>query len=123
MKVAFPTDDQRTIAGHFGQTSGFKIYTIESGDIQSSDYRLLDHSGIENGRPGQKHKAILDLVRDCDTVITCGMGEPIYYFLQKNGITSVAQRTPEIQVVLDDFLNGKLEHDETLVHRHHHHSH
>lgn len=93
MKIAIPSDDQVTVAPHFGRTLGFNVYTIENNEIKSSEYRsntftghaqneqnvqhVHDHSHSQ-GEHNHSHSKIMDSLGDCEIVIAGGMGRRLY---------------------------------------------
>ncbi len=91
MKIAIASDDGTTIAAHFGRTRGFSIYAIENGAIQYIGYRNNTFTGHARGLAGQlhdidRHGPIIAALKDCDLVISHGMGRRIYDDLQRAGI-------------------------------------
>ena len=40
MKIAIASNDEITIADHFGKTRGFIIYDVENGEIKNQQYRI-----------------------------------------------------------------------------------
>ncbi len=49
MKIALPSDNQQTIAAHFGRTKGFLVFQVENGEVQSKEYRQNTFTGHAKG--------------------------------------------------------------------------
>lgn len=94
MKIAIASDDEKTIAGHFGRTRGFMIYDVQDGNINGKSYILNTftgharglhqehnhhHHGHNHGNHVQHgHAPIIEALGDCQVVISRGMGRRIY---------------------------------------------
>ena len=81
MKIAV-TYDNGNIFQHFGKTENFKIYTVEDGQILSSE--VIGTGGIG-------HEALAGLLADlgADTVICGGLGGGAQAALQSAGLQIV----------------------------------
>ncbi len=133
MKIAVASDDQKTIAGHFGRTRGFMIYTVEGDQIVDQNYRLNDFTGHSRGAHHEaghhhghgaggftdRHAPVLQALSDCQVVCARGMGRMIYEDLARTGIevfvvnelfTDEAVRK-YISNALADHLEKSCEHD------------
>jgi len=120
MKIAIPSDDRETIAGHFGRVAGFEVITVEDNNITSREYRENQLSGHSNGSHADKHASILDTISDCDVVISNGMGRPMFAHLQKENKEVVATDSSNIYQAVDAYLQGNLSHNSELIHQHRH---
>jgi predicted Fe-Mo cluster-binding NifX family protein len=80
MKIAVASDDEITIAQHFGRTKGFVIVELENGSITNREYRENNFTSHGRGpknyepEPG-RHGPILEALKDCDVIISHGMGK------------------------------------------------
>jgi predicted Fe-Mo cluster-binding NifX family protein len=64
MKIAIASDDQKTIAYHFGRALGFMIYDVQNSKIMSEEYR--ENIGKSNGTCGScNHSAMINNIKDC----------------------------------------------------------
>jgi predicted Fe-Mo cluster-binding NifX family protein len=113
MKIAVATDDQKTIASHFGRASGFMIYSTGNGEILSREFRpnlFTGHSlGLESqGNAHQSHGPILAALRDCTVVISHGMGRRIYNDLSQSGIEAFIIEENDCEQAARLYLDGKL---------------
>ncbi len=124
MKIAIPSDDRKTITGHFGRVAGFIVLTVENTDITNREYRENPVNGRSAG-PAERHKGILDTIGDCTVVLSNGMGRPMFAQLQKLNKEVIATDILDVDRAVTDYLQGTLSHNPELIHehRHHHHQH
>lgn len=121
-RIAFTTDDGETISSHFGQAHYFRVITIEENQAISSELREKpwhQHGqGHEMGPGVHPGQAMVDLIRDCQVLITGGMGEPALNRAQAAGLEVFL--TPEMQIesALEKYRNGKLASDLKRIHHH-----
>jgi len=142
MRLAIPSDDGVTIAQHTGRARGFVVYEIsgsacrklahktvsgssestpghacgqESGDCDHSAGGAAEHHGHQN------HGSILELVGDCDVMVTCGAGPRLVNDLAGRGIRLMFCREHSVEDAARLLAEGKLDtHPEgTCDHRHH----
>lgn len=101
MKIAIASDDGKRISAHFGRTRGFQIYTISDCKVEGSEYLENTFTGHamgmhhehahgaqhQHGAGGhhQGHGVILEALKECDVVISMGMGRRIYNDLMNAG--------------------------------------
>jgi predicted Fe-Mo cluster-binding NifX family protein len=114
MKIAIASDDQQTIASHFGRTRGFLIYDIEQNKISNKEYRINDFTGHARGMEGadhsmDRHSPILAALKGCQAVIARGMGQQIYIDLQKAGIEAFIVNEENAEQALQLYLQNALE--------------
>lgn len=123
IKIAIPTDDGETISQHFGQARYFQVITLEDGQVQSSERREKashshqDHSHEhETGvHPGQQ---MIETVRDCQVLITGGMGQPIYNRAISAGMTIFLTGEKRITDAVAAYQQGNLASDMRRIHMH-----
>ncbi len=113
MKVAIASDDKRTISAHFGRTSGFVIFEVEGKEVKGEEYRPNTVTGHAMGSKGpghnfDRHGLIIELLKDCDVVISHGMGMRIREDLEGAGIKVIITDETEVRRALDLYLEGKL---------------
>ncbi|MCB0283958.1 MAG: iron-molybdenum cofactor biosynthesis protein [Calditrichaeota bacterium] len=116
MKIAIASDDQQTIANHFGRTRGFLIYETENGEIQNQEYRINNFTGHALGlnhhnhdHHADRHSAILTALKDCQAVISRGMGRRIYEDLQNAGIETFIVDETNTSVAIQKYLENELQ--------------
>lgn len=87
MKIAIPSDDKINICKHFGRTKGFLIFDIEDHKITNKEYVQNNITGHAQGHHHEhnhdhsqphSHGGILGALKDCQVVISGGMGRRLY---------------------------------------------
>ena len=122
MKVAFATDNEKTLSSHFGSAAGFIIYNIRDHKIISEEHRTNRYTGHPRGLKGPEaydqhhHEAILELLSDCDIVVANVIGKKIFYDLKLAGKEVLLTEETDINFALNSLLGNKLhEYPENLV--------
>jgi predicted Fe-Mo cluster-binding NifX family protein len=124
MKIAVASDDERTIASHFGRTRGFVIFEVENIAIIRREYRANTFTGHARGLEGthlaDHHGPILDALSDCGVVISHGMGRRIYDDLTFAGKEVFVTAESNAVTATEQYLAGHLRHCPELAcdHRH-----
>lgn len=113
MRIAIASDDEQTIANHFGRTRGFMIYETEDGVIKNQYYRNNDFTGHARGLEHashhiDRHGPILNALNDCHAVISRGMGRRIYEDLQNAGIETFIVEEIETDSAIRLYLQNNL---------------
>ena len=113
MKIAIASDDEKNISAYFGRTRGFLIYEVEGCEIRSRDYientftghaRALSDAGYDIDR----HGPILAALKDCEAVISHGMGKRIYEDLRNAGIIAYVVNETDADEALSLYLRNAL---------------
>ena len=133
MKIAFITDDGKTISRHFGRAGHYLVVEVADGKEISREMRdKMGHnhfsqqgehhhehsagagSGMDTESHG-KHQSMAEAISDCQTLICGGMGRGAYQSMVTLGITPMVTQESEIDTALDEFLKGNLtDHTEML---------
>jgi predicted Fe-Mo cluster-binding NifX family protein len=113
MKIAIASDDGKIIASHFGRTRGFVIAEIEDKELVKSEYRENTFSGHARGLEGadcgiDRHRPILEALKDCQVVISHGMGRRIYDDLKNVKIDVYVTEETEVKRAIELFLKAEL---------------
>ncbi len=103
MKIAFITDDGKTISRHFGRAQYYLVLEIEDGEVinremrdklghfhfvNEEDHHEHVHNHGDNGGHGmdagshQKHTQMANAISDCEVIICGGMGMGAYRSMQ-----------------------------------------
>jgi predicted Fe-Mo cluster-binding NifX family protein len=131
-KVAFPSDDGKTISRHLGQARYYYVYTLDSGTAPQVERRDKlahgsehdhDHHNHEHHNHEAKHTSMFQPITDCQVLISGGMGRPAYDRLTQMGIEVVMADEKEIDKALAAYQSGALSTDIRRVHAHHDHHH
>ena len=142
MKIAFPTDDGRTISRHFGQAAQFLVLSVDDdGQVVARESRRKpahshdhghDHENESGGQVslgeinvtqgqsggGNGHQGMFDLLADCQVLMAGGMGQPAYDRAAAMGLEVVLPGEKDIEKALDAYLAGTLQSDMRRVHEH-----
>jgi len=118
MKVGIASDDQQSIAQHFGRTKGFVITELTEKKVISREYRennFTNHNQSSkhedhgaHGAHGHSHVGIMAALKDCDVVIARGMGRRIYEDLRSANIEAIITDIPAVDEAIDAYLSGTL---------------
>lgn len=132
MKIAIVSDDNQTISSHFGRAENYVLISLDQNTIvdrksipkpdscHSSKRHRGRHEHNQNAtgsgfgnRSAMKHQQMYDDIKDCDILVTRGMGRGAYLDLQQLGIrpilTDIADIEAAIQAVLDDTIIDHVE--------------
>ena len=123
MKIAIASDDEIKIAPHLGRTNGFVIVDLEDGKMKSRKYRKNDFTGHRRGFKGHghepgRHGPILSALRDCQVIISHGMGRRLIGDLNVAGIDTYVTEEEDISKAIDLYTKGKLDNKPELGCKH-----
>ena len=123
MKIAFITNDGKTISQHFGRASHYLVVKVAEGQIIEREMRdKLGHhqyvkadedvnhtqgSGMDSASH-RKHHEMAEAISDCDVLICGGMGRGAYQSMQSFGIRPIVTDRKDIDQALQDFFEGNL---------------
>ena len=124
MKIAVVTEDEKTICQHFGRAPLYMVFTIEDGKVTGKEKRtkfghnqVTGHQGHHGGQGGQhgfdtaaqnRHASMAESIKDCQAMITGGMGMGAYYSLKQYNIEPYISDVPDIDEAVQLFIEGKL---------------
>jgi predicted Fe-Mo cluster-binding NifX family protein len=121
--IAIPTDDGNTISSHLGQARYFQVISLDDGITLSSELREKafhthqDHTHDESSEvhPG---KAMFETIRDCQVLISGGMGSPAYERAKSMGMEVYLTGEKQIEAAMQAYQAGNLDSDMRRVHNH-----
>jgi predicted Fe-Mo cluster-binding NifX family protein len=119
MRIAVPTNDEKTISRHFGRSAAFLVFDIESGRIVARTLRPNErcnehghHHGDDNGAHGAQaggHSAVVAKIADCEMVLCAGMGQHAADALAAKGVKRVfVEATGPAEAIVEAYLAGTL---------------
>jgi len=115
MKIAIASNDKKTISEHFGKAVGFIVFDINKEKIVNSEYR--ENIGKNSGECGScNHSLMIKNIKDCQIVISYGMGQRIYDYLTKAGITPIVTDEKNAEEALKQFLKKNLKNMTNKLH-------
>jgi len=107
MKIAVASDDKTTISEHFGRACGFMVFEIENNTIIKEEYR--ENIGKSTGECHScDHDTMIKNIKDCNVVISYGMGQRIYADLLKNNILAIVTDERTVTDAVNQYLKHKL---------------
>lgn len=123
MRIAFITDDEKTISQHFGRAAHYLVVKVAEGQVIERELRdklghsqyAKDHhepnhtqgSGMDSASH-RKHQQMAEAISDCDVIICGGMGRGAYQSMQSFGIRPVVTDITDIDRALQAFLEDNL---------------
>jgi predicted Fe-Mo cluster-binding NifX family protein len=129
MKLAVVTDDHQTISAHFGRAFYYEVFTIADGKItQRETFEKPAHNQFTNephDEPGyahgqgpaaeSRHARMLEPIRDCQVLLTGGMGQGAHDSLEQARIKPILTDIQEIDKAVRAYIDGQLlDHPERL---------
>jgi predicted Fe-Mo cluster-binding NifX family protein len=124
MKIAFVTDDGKTISQHFGRATHYLVITVENGDIVNREMRekaghaKFHSEGHEHKSSDQphgfgtdadhKHGLMADTITDCEAVLCRGMGRGAYESMQSYNIRPVVTDFENIDSAVKAYISGQI---------------
>ena len=128
MKIAIVSDDERTISQHFGRAEKYIVISFEQEKIidrkslpkvgfchsshrhQGRHEHGSDPRGSGFGRHSKiTHEQMFENIRDCDILVSRGMGRGAYLDLQQLGIRPIITDIGDIEVAIQAVM------DETII--------
>jgi predicted Fe-Mo cluster-binding NifX family protein len=100
--VAIPTDGADSLA-HFGRAHTIAVFGIHGSEAVSRQDRL--NPDPEHLDPAH-HRVMLDLVRDCEVVLTAHIGPPMVASLTRLGIKVMGAPTESVEGALGAYLRS-----------------
>lgn len=122
MKIAIASDDDRTIAQHFGRCLGFTIVIMNEKEIltrswqpnRATQHAIQQNTGHAHGAGhahggGHSHESIMNILGDCDLIIGGGMGRRLRDDFAAAGLRAVITDIETIDDVLQSVREQRLE--------------
>ena len=122
MKIAVASMDGQRISPHFGRSSCFVVYSVQSQAVQQREVlanRMTAHGqgecqGEHQAAPGvghHSHGPILQALDDCKVVIAQGMGRRMVEDFAQRGIQVLLTDETEADRAVELWLTGQLKAD------------
>jgi predicted Fe-Mo cluster-binding NifX family protein len=126
MKIAVVSDDKQTISRHFGRAKHYIVVLSEKNQIierkilpKAAKCDSQRHRGNHDDqepargsgygqRAGNRHEEMFKDIRDCDVLVTRGMGHGAYTGLQRLGVQPIVTDIPEIERAVQAVLDGTI---------------
>ncbi len=119
-KIAFVTEDEKTISSHFGMAALYRVAQLRDGKLVSVETRAKPHhethpDHAHGAEHGDRHADMFAPIGDCQLLVVGGMGSPAHDKALSAGL-KVILAGGEIQPALEAYLAGNLVSDERRVH-------
>lgn len=129
MEIAAATDDGKTISRHFGRAAYYMVLTVENDRITGREKRdKPGHEQFSQREPGRRkaphgqgreaqsrHTEMIAPIRDCQVVLSRGMGWGAYERLKAHDITPIITDIADIEEAVRAYLDGTIiDHKERL---------
>ena len=123
MKIAVATENGNVISEHFGRSSYFKIYKTKDGKISDKEMRKNtftghfkrghhEHCDEHERKPGSgdrhAHQGVAMGLKDCNVVISRGMGRKAWEDLRDKGIEMIVTDETDVEKAVKMYLMGEL---------------
>jgi predicted Fe-Mo cluster-binding NifX family protein len=115
MIIAMPTDDRKTLAGHFGRATEFAVYETADGEARLLEYRPNLHVRHAAAQHGQGQRAagggrgdFEEGLAGVDALICRGMGRRAEEACGAMGIRVVFTNENELDAAAEKFARGEL---------------
>jgi len=124
MKIAIVSDDNQTISKHFGRAENYIVISLEHEKILERKtlakpggcHTGLRHHGRHNHQPDARgkgfghhaqgsHQQMFENIKDCDILVTRGMGRGAYLDLQQLGIKPIITDIVDIDTAIQAIVN------------------
>jgi predicted Fe-Mo cluster-binding NifX family protein len=128
LKVAFVTEDGKTVCKHFGRARYYLVVDVVDGKISSRE--LVPKGGCSHGDgphvhnhenephmgDGVRHQSMIEQADGCTTVVSGGMGMGAYQALMLSGIDAYITKVDLIDEALELLMQGKLDNNLEMLH-------
>mgnify|MGYP005836084819 CR=1 FL=1 len=141
MKIAFVTDDGKTISKHFGRARYYEVLTVDNGQVLAREQReKMGHAQFAGSHDGQqehhhnhdhhghgerhgfdaasqdRHARMALAIKDCEVVVAGGMGYGAYESMKQAGIKPVVTDLTTIDEAVQAHLAGNLKDHTEFLH-------
>ncbi len=124
-KIAVPSDDGVSIAGHFGRCASFIVFETDESKVMGKEVRANGQGGGHHGEchgaeghghdhghshgHGHNHASMAEVLQDCEAILCRGMGWRAAEALQATGIQPLMVQTDlPAQEAVEAYLAGAL---------------
>lgn len=123
MRVAVASDNGQNVSAHFGRCDRFVIFDLTDGQVTRVEERPNESAHDHHGSPhahhhgygvhghheAGHHRYILDLLRDCQAVISGGMGPHMQEKLTRAGHQIFLTGEKDAQEAVRRLARGELQ--------------
>jgi len=106
MKVAFPTNDRKTLFKHTGRAKEFAVYQLASDSVINIEYIENNHQDHDH-KPGEghSHKELVEKLNDIDFLYVNHLGKHFKADMDDAGLNYEITDEEEIMNIVRDFFD------------------
>lgn len=108
MKIAIPSNDEKTIFPRTGRARGYMVYHIENKNVKRKYYRALPvhlrHRDDEDEDHEHSHKELVEFLKDCDIVLVKGIGKFLKQDFAYAGLNYKLVKEEKLNDIVQSFL-------------------
>jgi predicted Fe-Mo cluster-binding NifX family protein len=131
MKIAFITDDGKTISRHFGRAPYYLVIDLAEGQeinreirnklghqhyVKSEEEPNHSHGSGMDSASHKKHGQMSEVIEDCQVLVCGGMGRGAYQSMQSFGIKPIVTDLVDIDEALQAYIEDKLKDQTEKLH-------
>ncbi|GMQ92729.1 MAG: hypothetical protein BMS9Abin12_0206 [Acidimicrobiia bacterium] len=116
MKLAFPTRDDQTIVGHFGNMNALIVINIDDGTEIARERRDMSAMPACDDGHHDRPVFVVETIKDCDVLVAGGIGSPLVQKANAAGVEVVLTDVRSIAEACDMYVAGTLVHTPELAH-------
>jgi len=107
MKIAFATNDRKTLADRTGRAKEFVIYTVNNLKPVNSEYFANTHKHHEDeDNHNHSHKEITDVLKDIDILYVTKVGKHMSRDLKNAGIKFLKTDKIKISEIIAEHISN-----------------
>jgi predicted Fe-Mo cluster-binding NifX family protein len=130
MRIAVASDDNENICGHVGKCKGFVVLNVENGKILTKEVRknsFTNHFNRSHNSEHQNdshqrghglkdgHKRLAQGLKDCDYLISHGMGRRLIEDIESQGIKTIVTTEQNVESAAISLELGNLQKSDHLI--------
>ena len=124
IRIAFVTDDGTTISAHFGRAKYYEVIQVQEGVVIHRERREKaghhtfgqaeqhhDHGSGQHGfddTSRDKHATMVSPIRDCQMMVTRGMGSGAYQHITEAQIIPMVTSVGTIEEAVNEIIRGTM---------------
>jgi len=143
-KIAIPTNNKTDLSKHFGRSKFFAIYNIEDNHIAEISYiplpehgdhgehghhnhdhgnhsqhmelGIIEKHGQGNGGGRDFHGDLVEMIKDCEVLISGGMGMGMQENLKRTNLKTYLTKIKTIEEAVNAYIDCTLVNESELIH-------
>ena len=99
MKIAFATEDGKTVSSHFGKAPYYTVVEVSEGKVLAQEMRAKAYHG-NHQEYGHDHADMFTCIADCQVLVVGGMGAPAHEAALAHGLQVVPTDPRDISAAI-----------------------